>query len=120
MSNITTGTRNAALWERILPDVVQFLNDNPLASCADAGKRFGINHATLASRLDAHYPGKFDFIARRKARGEMHRRPKKAAKPEGGVNLRREFDRILTSLARIEALLQKEGREASLFDAPGA
>jgi len=115
---ITTGTCNAALWERILPDIAQWLTENPLASCAEAGKRFGINHATLASRLDNHYPGKFDFIARRKARGDMHRKPK-PAKAEGGVNLRREFDRILTSLARIEALLQKEP-EATLFDSPRA
>ena len=110
--SINTGSRNASLWTRILPDVVQFLTDNPLASCSDAAKRFDLNHATLASRLDAHYPGKFDFSARRKARGDVHRKPKA---PKAGVNLRHEFDRILTSLARIEALLQKEP-EATLFE----
>lgn len=114
---ITTNTRNAALWARILPDVVQFLNDNPLASCSDAAKRFGLNHATLASRIDAHYPGQFDFVARRKARGDLHRKPKRV-KPTQGVDLRAEFDAVLAALARIEAALAKPSvSEPDLFDA---
>lgn len=113
---ITTNTRNAALWARILPDVVQFLNDNPLASCTDAAKRFGLNHATLASRIDAHYPGQFDFVARRKARGDLHR--PKPTRSAAGVDLRAEFDAVLAALARIEAALAKPSvSEPDLFDA---
>ena len=77
------------------------MRDHPLASCADAGKRFNINPATLASRL-AFDSNEFDFAARRRARGEAHRKPK-AAKPTSGVDLRAEFDAVMASLARIEA-----------------
>ena len=106
-TSITTGTRNAALWERILPDIKQWLRDNPLASATDAGKRFGINSATLAARL-AHDSAEFDFTARRKARGDLHRKPK-APKATQGVDLRTEFDAILASLARIEAHIAAQG-----------
>lgn len=105
-SSITDGTRNAALWERILPDIKQWLRDHPLASCADAGKRFNINPATLASRL-AFDSDEFDFAARRRARGEAHRKPK-APKPTSGVDFRAEFDAILMALAKLEAAVAKQ------------
>jgi hypothetical protein len=97
---ISTGTRNASLWERILPEIKQWLRDHPLASAVDAGKRFNLNHATLAARLK-HDGDEFDFAARRTARGDLHRKPKRV-KPTQGVDFRAEFDAILNALARLE------------------
>lgn len=104
--SITVGTRNAALWERILPDIKQWLRDNPLASCSDAGKRFNLNHATLAARLK-HDGNEFNFNTRRTARGDLHRKPK-TVKPTQGVDFRAEFDAILTALAKLEAAVAKQ------------
>lgn len=123
-TSITNGTRNAALWERILPDIKQWLRDNPLASATDAGKRFNLNAATLSARL-AFDSNEFDFMARRRARGDRHRKPK-APKPTQGVDLRAEFDAILSSLARIEAhiaqqsiVIQREPSQMELADWQG-
>lgn len=111
MAKVTTG-RNDALWKAVLPQVVIWLRENPLATAAQAGRKFNLPPGTLSNRLRFYYPGEFDFFERRRQRGAASGRPRnKDAKVAASqaVDIRKELNAILDSLARIEGALARQG-----------
>lgn len=114
MGTTPVNLRNKSLWERVLPEVVEWLDANPLASCSDAGRKFNINQATLNGQLALFYPGRFDFNERRRLRGVLNKKPKVA---RGKVNadiytemhkITELFGEVINGLARIEQALVGE------------
>jgi hypothetical protein len=102
--------RNKALWQRVLPEIVTWLQANPLASCTDAGRKFDIHQGTLNQQLATSYPGQFDWNERRRLRGERSRKPKRQKVDTTAVyaemhKVTELFGEVINALARIEAVL---------------
>jgi hypothetical protein len=117
VATVMTGTRNRGIWEKLLPDIKEWLHLNPTASLSDAAKKFSVTPGPLKSWLDFTCPGEFDFQARRKARGDLNRKPKAPRLAAGTTDLRKELDAILEALSRIEGLLAKQDRDREQLSA---
>lgn len=114
-SNRRLQGKNFGLWARIVPDIVKFLDENPTASCADAAKKFGVSGPALKENVDIFHPGRYDFMERRRLRGEANRAAKrktpKPLNPAAAAVVRQQCEVILSALANIDkALRSAEGK----------
>lgn len=101
--------RNKSLWQRILPEIVEWLDSNPLASCSDAGRMFDIHQGTLNQQLALFYPGRFNWEDRRRLRGQLNKKPVKVKIQQDIYTEMHKvtelFGEVINSLARIEQAL---------------
>lgn len=88
---MTKTRRSNSLWQYVLPSIHEYLNENPLASCADAARKFNLCAVTLNARLS----GEYDFKTRRAARGAQRR----AKQGEKGTAVRAVLgERVITKV----------------------
>lgn len=95
--------KGGGVWMAVLPNVAKFLDEHPLASAAAAAAEFNLHPVTLANRLEAMYPGRYDFTERRRKRGERHKAGKKPQiAGSSAARIKAACVAILNALATIE------------------
>jgi hypothetical protein len=96
-----TSSRNAGLWQPVMDKAIEFLDANPLASCADAARFCHVSQAALGKRLGNLY----DFKARRSGRGDANR--VKVLSRKVGEGTDDNIDALVKVMVRIERKLDR-------------